>query len=178
MNRKLSLSLLALLTATFVNAAEVDFTQEIKIVAKKQSSDLKNKIASYMEDVKITQGSLNIEADIVQVSNDANSESKTYVARGKPAKFSQLLDDGQKIELQANEISYSPSSQMIIIKGNAKVSQEGSMVQGDIITYNIATEQLSAESTEAVTTILKPEAKKAVEDKAENKLDSTIENNQ
>lgn len=145
-------------------AEEADFRQEIVIVAKKQSSDLKNKIASYMEDVKITQGTLSIEADVVKVTNQEGTDLKHYLATGKPARFSQILDDGQKIELEADEVSYSPTTQTITIKGNASVSQEGSMVKGDIITYNIATEQLSAESASTVTTILKPEVKPEAQD--------------
>ncbi|MDG1732049.1 MAG: lipopolysaccharide transport periplasmic protein LptA [Thalassotalea sp.] len=166
---------LALLSSSSVFAALADFEQEIKIVAKKQSSDLKNKVASYLEDVKITQGSISIEADLVQVANEAGSERKFYLAKGSPAKFSQILDDGQKIELQANEISYSPSTNTIIIKGNASISQEGSMVTGDIITYNISTEQLTAESTGSVTTILKPEAQAETqaEKEAEDKQQAT-----
>ena len=175
MNRSvLGLLLLAGFVPTLA-ASQVDFEQEIVIVAKKQSSDLKNKIASYMEDVKITQGSLKIEADVVQVKNQADSDHKTYLATGNPAKFSQLLDDGQRINLQANEISYQPATNIIIIKGNASVSQEGSMVKGDIITYNIATEQLSAESTEAVTTILKPEIKDQVQDEDKDKSTASDE---
>ncbi|MEW6997638.1 lipopolysaccharide transport periplasmic protein LptA [Colwelliaceae bacterium BS250] len=150
---------LAFMLPTLTIAAQGDFDQEIKIVAKRQMSDLKNKIASYLEDVKITQGSLSIEADLVQVSNEPGSDNKLYLAKGKPARFSQLLDDGQKIELKANEISYSPATSTITIKGNASISQEGSVVTGDIIIYNIETEQLTAESSESVTTILQPEAK-------------------
>lgn len=159
-------------------AEEADFKQEIVIVAKKQSSDLKNKIASYMEDVKITQGTLSIEADVVKVTNQEGTELKNYLATGKPARFSQILDDGQKIELQADEVSYSPATQTITIKGNASVSQEGSMVKGDIITYNIATEQLSAESASTVTTILKPEVKSEVKEETqdvESKINNAVE---
>ncbi|WOH35871.1 lipopolysaccharide transport periplasmic protein LptA [Thalassotalea fonticola] len=159
-------------------AEEADFKQEIVIVAKKQSSDLKNKIASYMEDVKITQGTLSIEADIVKVTNLEGTDLKHYLAIGKPARFSQILDDGQKIELQADEVAYSPTTQTIIIKGNASVSQEGSMVKGDIITYNIATEQLNAESASTVTTILKPEVKpedKDVSPKINNEIEQDKE---
>ncbi|OUS30595.1 lipopolysaccharide transport periplasmic protein LptA [Thalassotalea sp. 42_200_T64] len=167
MPHKLILGIVLTFPLSSVMAAQVDFEQEIVIIAKKQSSDLKNKVASYMEDVKITQGTLSIEADLVQVSNQPNGVHKIYLAKGKPARFSQILDDGQKIELQANEISYSPATQIITIKGNASVSQEGSMVKGDIITYNIATEQLSAESSSAVTTILQPEPKHKLDDSAE-----------
>lgn len=149
----------AFMLPTVTIAAQADFDKEIKIVAKRQASDLKNKIASYLEDVKITQGTLTIEADLVQVSNEPGSDNKFYLAKGQPARFSQLLDDGQKIELKANEISYSPATSIITIKGNASISQEGSIVTGDIIIYNIATEQLTAESNDSVTTILQPDAK-------------------
>ena len=174
MPHKLLLGIALSFTSATVVAEEADFKQEIVIVAKKQSSDLKNKIASYMEDVKITQGTLSIEADIVKVTNQEGTDLKHYLATGKPARFSQILDDGQKIELQADEVSYSPHTQTITIKGNASVSQEGSMVKGDIITYNIATEQLSAESTSTVTTILKPEVKQETQD-AETKINNEVE---
>lgn len=174
MPHKLCLGALLLSLAFNGNADQSDFNKEIVIVAKKQSTDLKNKIASYIEDVKITQGSLTIEADMVQVHNEPKSNLKSYLAKGKPARFSQRLDDGQLIELQAEEISYSPESNIITIKGNASVSQEGSKVTGDIITYNILTEQLSAESTGSVTTVLKPETnnKAKVKAKAVEKSES------
>ncbi len=156
---KLCLSALLLSSMSLANAAQQDFDKEVVINAKKQSSDLKNKIASYIEDVKITQGTLTIEADIVQVANEKGSENKFYVAKGKPATFSQLLDDGQLIELKADEITYSPATNTITIKGNASVSQAGSKVTGDTIVYNTLSEQLTAESSESVTTILKPEPK-------------------
>ncbi len=159
-------------------AATADFDQEIKIIAKRQASDLKNKIASYLEDVKITQGSLSIEADLVQVSNQGDTDNKVYLAKGKPAIFSQILDDGQKIELTANEISYSPSTSTIVIKGNASINQEGSRVSGDIITYNIATEQLTAESTSSVTTILQPETKAVEQDDSAKALEPEVHQQQ
>ena len=49
------------------HAAKKDLNQEITIKSKRQSADLKNKIASYLDDVSITQGSISIIADIVQV---------------------------------------------------------------------------------------------------------------
>ncbi|TLU66683.1 lipopolysaccharide transport periplasmic protein LptA [Thalassotalea litorea] len=157
-------ALLATLTLLLpvANAAQSDFEQEVVIQAKRQASDLKNKIASYLDDVKITQGSLTITADVVQVINDPNSQGKSYQAKGKPARFSQRLDDGKLVEIQAQEITYTPLTSTLVIKGNAKVSQEGSQVQGDIITYNMLTEQLTAESlddSDIVTTIIQPQKK-------------------
>lgn len=137
-----------------------DANQDILIKAKRQSADLKNKIASYLDDVIITQGSLTISADLVQVISQSQTSDKIYVAKGSPAKFEQKLEDGSPITLEAEEIRYDPASNIITIKGNAKLSQEGSEVSGDKITYNTKTEQLEAEGnlTDSVTTILQPQA--------------------
>lgn len=160
---KLLLAALTLLPLGHVYSAIADIDQQIIIKSKRQASDLKNKIASYLDDVEITQGSLSIKADIVQVVSQTDTENKIYIASGKPAIFKQLLDDGQPINLKANKIKYEPAKHLITISGNASVSQEGSLVSGNIIIYNTLTEQLTAESKtnsdESVTTILQPQLK-------------------
>ncbi|MFD2165017.1 lipopolysaccharide transport periplasmic protein LptA [Thalassotalea euphylliae] len=152
------------------NAAKIDLEQEIVIKSKRQAGDLKNKIASYLDDVQITQGTLTIQADLVQVYSQEDHETETYVAKGKPAVFEQQLEDGSKIRLEANEIKYEPLAYTITISGNALLRQAGSEVTGDRIIYNTLTEQLEAEGSEeqVVTTILKPKAK-ADKEKKDNK---------
>lgn len=143
------------------SAAKIDLEKNIVINSKRQAGDLKNKIASYLDDVVITQGSLTIKADIVQIFK--KNENQTYVAKGQPAYFEQLLDDGSKIVMEADEVKYEPALYIITISGNAVLKQAGSEVKGERITYNTQTEQLNAESgdnaDESVTTILKPQAK-------------------
>ena len=155
-----SLALASMLSAPAL-AAKIDLEQEIFISAKRQAGDLKNKIASYLDDVVITQGSLKIKADLVQVFSQKDQDVQTYVAKGQPATFEQLLEDGSKIRLQADEIKYEPLSFTITISGNALLSQAGSEVSGEKIVYNTLTEQLEAEggNNQSVTTILKPKAK-------------------
>lgn len=154
-----------------IHAAKNDLNQEITIKSKRQSADLKNKIASYLDDVSIDQGSISIRADIVQVyskvDNDTNGKSDTYLAKGKPAIFKQQLEDGSLISLQANEIKYQPDLHLITVSGNAEVKQAGSKVTGEIITYNISSEKLEAISSdnESVTTILQPAQIKAQQSK-------------
>jgi lipopolysaccharide export system protein LptA len=155
----LLLSTLIALNVSLAHSATIDLNKEIKIAAKRQATDLKNKIASYIDNVIITQGSLSINADRVQVISRPNSEYKIYIATGKPAIFEQLLEDGQPIKMQANEIKYDEEKHTITIAGNASVSQEGSLVSGNKIVYNTVTEQLTAESSsdDTVTTILQPQ---------------------
>ena len=154
-------TLLVISSLTSIQAKEHDAKQEITIKSNKQAGDLKNKIISYLDNVSITQGSLSITADLVQVLRQANSNDDIYVAKGSPATFSQRLDDGTLVRLQADEITYEPSINTIKIIGNAVLSQEGSEVRGHKITYNTLTEQLQAESDPqtSVTTILKPQNK-------------------
>jgi len=165
-----SLTLLALSITTPVNAANKDLTQEIIIKSKRQSADLKNKIASYLDNVSISQGSISIVADIVQVYSNTNKKTgeknDTYLAKGKPAIFEQQLEDGSFISLQANEIKYQPDQNTITVSGNAQVKQAGSKVTGDVITYNTLSEKLEAQSNnnESVTTILQPAQIKAQQD--------------
>ncbi|GLX77926.1 lipopolysaccharide export system protein LptA [Thalassotalea insulae] len=141
-------------------AEKSDLKQEIKIDAARQAADLKNKIFSYIDDVVITQGSLIIEADLVQVLTEAKTDNKTYIAKGDPATFKQTLEDGTPIYLQANEIKYQPGKNTVIISGNAELRQEGSKVSSSIITYNFLTEQVLAnsDSNERVQTVLQPQA--------------------
>lgn len=157
------------------NAAKKDLNQEITIKSKRQSADLKNKIASYLDDVSINQGSISIMADIVQVYSKVDDKTgekyDTYLAKGKPAIFKQQLEDGSLISLQANEIKYQPDQNSITVSGNAQVKQAGSKMNGDIITYNTLNEKLEGQSNndEHVTTILQPAQIKAQKNGSELK---------
>ncbi|MEY8252804.1 MAG: LptA/OstA family protein, partial [Colwellia sp.] len=88
------------------HADKTDLKQEITIKSQRQSADLKNKIASYLDNVSIRQGSLSITADVVKVFSRVDKESgeknDTYLAKGKPAIFQQRLEDGSLITLQAD----------------------------------------------------------------------------
>jgi len=157
-----------------VNAAKKDLSQEITIESKRQSADLKNRIASYLDEVSISQGSISIHADIVQVYSAVNEKTKekhdTYLAQGNPAIFKQQLEDGTLISLQASEIKYQPDLHIITVSGNAEVKQSGSKVTGETITYNTSSEKLEAISSdnESVTTILQPAQIKAQKNKKKN----------
>jgi lipopolysaccharide export system protein LptA len=138
-------------------AAKKDLEQKVTIKSLRIATDYKNKIASYLDDVSIRQGSISITADIVKVFS-VSEKNYTYLAKGKPAIFQQQLEDGSVIILQADEITYNPDANIITITGNALVKQAGSEVSGDEITYNILSEKLEAKSVsnQSVTTVLQP----------------------
>jgi len=152
----------SLLFLSNANADKKDLEQEITIKSQRQAADLKNKIASYLDNVSIRQGSISITADLVKVfsvvDKASGEKNDTYLAKGKPAIFQQKLEDGSLISLQADEITYKPSSNIITVSGNALVKQAGSEVSGNEITYNTLSEKLEAHSAnnQSVTTVLQP----------------------
>jgi lipopolysaccharide export system protein LptA len=163
-NKTITATILLLATSTLqiTNAQQQDAAQEILIDAERSSMDLKNKVLSYMDNVVIQQGSLEINADLVQVQKDQKTGEETYIAKGTPATFKQVLQDGTPIHLQADEVKYQPAQFTIVLTGNAQLRQEGSEVSGDTITYNFQSEQVLASSkdNDRVKTVLQPKALK------------------
>ena len=149
------------LTAS-VLAGEDDFEQPIKVDARSQFVDGKNKLSVFKGDVHITQGTLVIDADEVEVDASAGEGKEVFIARGQPATYSQQLDDGQQVVAKANEIRYQVSERTISLDGNAELVRDTSSVSGNSIIYDMAREQLLAESSDdnngRVTTVFRPES--------------------
>ncbi|PKG79804.1 lipopolysaccharide transport periplasmic protein LptA [Shewanella sp. Actino-trap-3] len=153
-------SMLCLLSLP-ATAKQGDLKQELKIVAVSQFADIKNNQIIFNGPVKIVQGSININADELRAFTPENSTSKKLIATGKPATFSQELDDGQIGTASADEISYDLATTTLTLTGNAKLNQSGSQVTGNRIKYNINAQELIAESSgtgqDRVITIIQPE---------------------
>lgn len=152
---------LAMVFISVSHAKEDTFQENININSSRQAVDLKNKIASYIDNVVITQGTLTIKADLVQVMETGNNEEKTYLAKGNPATFEHQLENGKPIYLQANEIKYQPSQNILTVTGNAELRGEGMQSKGGTIRYNFLTEQVCTNCTESdknerVSTVLQP----------------------
>ncbi|WP_425347452.1 lipopolysaccharide transport periplasmic protein LptA [Shewanella holmiensis] len=147
--------------ANNVMAKEGDLQQELKIAAVSQRADIKNNQIIFNGPVKITQGSININADELRAFSAENGQTKTLIAIGNPATFSQELDDGRIGTASANEIRYDLATTGLLLTGNAKLDQAGSKVTGNVIRYNITAQELIAESTgkgeDRVITIIQPE---------------------
>lgn len=158
--KPLHLSLLALLLAApSALALKSDTQQPIYINSDTQQVDMKSNQVIFSGDVSLKQGSINIDADEIVVTRDPKTETINNIqALGKPAKFSQLMDDGKTISGQANELDYRISTDELTMKGQAQLAQEGNTIKGSTIRYQIGQQKLVADSSEneRVTTILQP----------------------
>ncbi|WP_420807269.1 lipopolysaccharide transport periplasmic protein LptA [Alteromonas facilis] len=158
-----------LLSSGAVLAGESDFNQPITVDAKSQFVDGKNKTSIFKEDVHITQGSMEIHAQEVEVIATDGEGREVFIARGTPAVYSQSMDDGSRVTARANTITYAVISRAITLDGDAQLIRDSSMVQGDLIQFDMEKEQLLAQSNEGdeerrVTTVFRPEAFKDLQD--------------
>ncbi|ABU72576.1 MULTISPECIES: lipopolysaccharide transport periplasmic protein LptA [Vibrio] len=158
--KPLHLSLLALvLAAPQALALKSDTQQPVYINSDTQQVDMQSNQVTFKGNVSLKQGSINIDADRVVVTRDPKTESiKQIQAFGKPATFSQLMDDGKTLSGQANELDYRISTDELTMKGQAQLKQDGNTIQSSSIRYQIGQQKLVADSSdnERVTTILQP----------------------
>lgn len=143
-------------------AGKDDFDLPIKVDSKSQFVDGKTKTSIFREDVHITQGSLTILADEVEVIAALGDGKEVFIARGKPASYSQKMDDGSDISAMAEEIKYEVDTRTLTLDGQAELQQNSSMVKGESIVFNMELEQLVAQGTDEaegrVTTIFRPDS--------------------
>ena len=158
--KPLHLSLLALvLAAPHALALKSDTQQPVYINSDTQQVDMKSNQVVFEGDVSLKQGSINIDADRIVVTRDPKTEAiKQIQAFGKPAKFSQLMDDGKTLSGQATELDYRISTDELTMKGQAQLAQDNNTIKGSSIRYQIGKQKLVADSSkeERVTTILQP----------------------
>ncbi|MBR9727624.1 lipopolysaccharide transport periplasmic protein LptA [Shewanella intestini] len=154
----LSIALTGLATLP-AQAKQGDLQQQVKISAVSQKADIKNNQIIFFGPVNVSQGSININADELRAFTSENSVTKTLVATGTPATFSQELDDGQVGTASASEVRYDLATTTLTLTGNAKLDQAGSQVTGNLIQYNINKQELIAQSKGdgRVITIIQPE---------------------
>lgn len=157
---KTKLLALLLVNSLAAVAAKPDYTQQIQIDADNLVSINEN-VATYRTNVVITQGSMQMKADQLEINASAGKGKEIYIATGSPVSYSQLLADGKPVTAQAKEMRYEPSNRTLTLSGDAELTQSGSVVKASVIRYNLEKQQLSAESNESkrVTTIFTPEEK-------------------
>lgn len=167
---------LVVLATTNAVAAEKDFDLPIKVDSKAQFVDGKTKTSIFREDVRITQGSLKIDADEVEVIASQGEGSEIFIARGNPASYSQTMDDGSAISAAANEIRYELALSTLTLSGNAELKQNSSQVTGDSIVFNMELEQLIALAGDTgVTTIFQPNSLRKLKTDSEETEEETPE---
>ncbi len=155
-------AVLFVLFSTAVLAKTTDFSEPIEVNADRNEASLKQQMLVYSGNVIVKQGTLLIKADKLTVDRSAGEGKEVFIAVGRPAMYSQVLDGDKPIQASAEEIRYAMATRVLTLTGKAEITQSGSLVRSAKIEYDLLKQQLSAESEEGkerVTTIFTSEGK-------------------
>lgn len=149
--------------STLSYAGKEDFSKTIEIASEQSFLDRIAKKSIYKGSVLITQGSLVLQADEMEIDASKGQDKEVFVAMGSPAKYSQRQENGKMVHATANKIEYHRQTRTLSLEGNAEVEQNSSSVKGNSIIFNMELEQIMAQGQDQgsgrVITILQPEAK-------------------
>jgi lipopolysaccharide export system protein LptA len=145
-------------------AGKEDFSKTIEIASQQSFLDRIAKTSVYRGNVLITQGSLELKAEEMQIDASSGEDKEIFVATGTPAQYSQQQENGTMVYARANKIEYHRETRTLSLEGNAEVEQNSSSVKGNSIVFNMELEQIMAQGQNQgdgrVITILQPENKK------------------
>jgi lipopolysaccharide export system protein LptA len=151
------------LISTGAFALSSDSEQPVYIDSDSQKLDMKSNEVTFEGDVKLVQGSIELEADKVIVVRDAVTGTITSIQSfGEPTTFRQETDEGKELRGQALELFYSMSNNQLLMTKQAQLMQDDSVIKGETIRYQIDTETMLADGGNGnrVSTVLQPQAQK------------------
>jgi lipopolysaccharide export system protein LptA len=126
-------------------AEKSDRSRPILIEADKVRLDDARKSAIYEGNVILSQGTLTLNADRLEVHQDANGMSLGE-AVGQPVFFRQKMEGRDAfLEARAKRIEYDARSETMKLIGNAYINQGGDELRGGVIVYDVRSEQYQAE---------------------------------
>jgi len=128
--------LCAALLATSAHAEKADRDKPVNLEADTVTLDDIKKISVYQGNVVLSQGTLMLRADRVQVTQNADGLDKVS-ATGRPVAFRQKLDGSEEfIEGFADRIEYDGITSQLVLIGQAMLRRGSDELRGAQISYN------------------------------------------
>jgi lipopolysaccharide export system protein LptA len=150
----------SLFTASLpVFAVTGDTDQTVKVDSVKQTLDVEANTITFIDNVIINQGTIEIKADKVVVTRPGGDQNKMVIeGYGNPVTFYQMQDNGKPIKGHGQKLRYEVANDFVVLTGNAYLEQLDSNIKGDRITYLVKKQQMEAFSDKGnrVTTVLLP----------------------
>lgn len=173
-------ALLASYSATSL-ALPSDKHETIRGSADNLTVDQKNGVATYTGAVKIQQGSLVITADSIVIHTNPDSSVEKMIATGSPARFQQQPEKDQGVvTAAAKQITYTPSNEHLVLIEDASVEQNGAVMSGPHIDYDLVKEVMKAAGNngaagngQRIEIVIPPKANKTDADTASSAAESS-----
>ncbi len=143
-SRSASLLVLCLFVSAAAAALSDDREKTISIESDSAERNETTGLTVYRGNVIISQGSILIEADQITLHYQDNKVSRIECT-GKPASYQQKPQAGGAIMIaRAEHIDYLLADNQIVLKRNAVLSRNGTIIKGDSIDYDIKNETWKA----------------------------------
>lgn len=124
------------------NANDAD--QPIEISADQVTREEPSGLTTYRGSVELRQGSLEINSDSLVFSFDDQGAS-VITAKGTPATLKQTpTNRSTPINAQANAIEYQETRDRIRLIGDARILQDGAVIEGSMIEYIVSSQRVMA----------------------------------
>ena len=124
------------------NANDAD--QPIEISADRVTREEPSGLTTYRGSVELRQGSLEINSDSLVFSFDDQGAS-VITAKGTPATLKQTpTNSATPINAQANAIEYQETRDRIRLIGDARILQDGAVIEGSTIEYIVSSQRVMA----------------------------------
>ncbi len=135
--------------ASPARAEKADRERPVQIEADTVHMDDAKKTAQYEGHVILTQGTMSMQADRIDVSQDAQGMA-SGVATGKPVHFRQKMEGRDEyMEADALRVEYDARTELVKLIGAAHVKQGGDDLRGAVITYDMNTERYQAQGSDS-----------------------------
>ncbi|MGD8378381.1 MAG: lipopolysaccharide transport periplasmic protein LptA [Gammaproteobacteria bacterium] len=161
------LALVLLLTGLAPAFAAAPSESAIDITADHFSADKQAGVFIYTGHVRMTRGNLSIAADKATIHMHAG-QLQNAVLEGDPATFDQpASSDGPQAHGRARRMEYQASGGKLDLRGQARLEQEGRVIEADVIHYEVDAQRVVAAGESAggrVHVTLPPEKKTGAED--------------
>jgi lipopolysaccharide export system protein LptA len=137
---RLATATLLLLLATTAWAEKADKTKPVNLEADTVTVDDIKKTSLYIGNVILTQGTLQMRADQIQATQNAQGLDHVS-AVGHPVAFRQKLDGRDEfVEGYADRLEYDNVTSQLELIGNARLKRGDDELRGAQISYNAKTE--------------------------------------
>lgn len=151
---------LLLCLSASVWAKTADTQLPIHLSSVTQDVDVINNVTTLTGKVDIKQGGVEIKADKAVIKLDSKTNDlKSIEMYGKPVLFKRVMEDGKVVNGESHYGIYTPSNNLMVLKENAKITQNGSIIKASQISYNLSTQLMKAKGSKSrqVNTVLQPQ---------------------
>lgn len=133
---------LALAFAAPAAARSTDRQQPMDIDANNIDGLLDDNSVSVLQgNVRIRQGSLEVDADKAEVHRRAG-EIDRIVLTGGPVRLRQVSDQGEPMDATARQVVYTLTDDLMVLTGGVDIKQPRGNLRGETIKYDLATGRL------------------------------------